>query len=456
MAQIDDAINSLTPDELDLLNSDPEMLAAFKAKYAQPQSMGAGIASDAMRELGKSPLEHVKDLDPAKILPMVGAAGTAAPGAFTAAFNSLPGIGNPAAIMTGLQDLKQNPGQVGDAVIRANAIGQGEAPKDGDEKTAVNAGKAAGMLMDLAMPGDEGGVIGDKLKGWSQQAARNAIGFVKSLANKGDVEDLPAVADFVMSPVKIGDTTLPAILTSNATPREMLANADNVLKVAGPKLGEVSQTMDAAINAKPELIDLDAIENSLEALKGTVEKNAKELGAPVVSQYEKAINDFRSAVNRSPDVGQRIMGQTPSNPQVFTALQKLKQTVGELMGEGDNVVPSKTAMQKIYGVFADALSDAAKGVSDELGQAYDEANNAYTYASDAVAGLRGRIRGEETKQLLPSLKSLITHPVPIDPAALASGLGWASKNVPQAVSAASRAIPGVLSGLTSGLSLGQQ
>lgn len=34
MAAIDDAINNLSPEELDLLNSDPEMLSQFQAKYA--------------------------------------------------------------------------------------------------------------------------------------------------------------------------------------------------------------------------------------------------------------------------------------------------------------------------------------------------------------------------------------------------------------------------------------
>lgn len=38
MAAIDDAINSLSSDELDLLNSDPQMLSDFKAKYSSPQT----------------------------------------------------------------------------------------------------------------------------------------------------------------------------------------------------------------------------------------------------------------------------------------------------------------------------------------------------------------------------------------------------------------------------------
>lgn len=51
MAQIDDVINNLSPDEVGLLNSDPELLAAFKAKYAP--SMGQKLAS-AAKEGAKS------------------------------------------------------------------------------------------------------------------------------------------------------------------------------------------------------------------------------------------------------------------------------------------------------------------------------------------------------------------------------------------------------------------
>lgn len=445
MSDINAVIESLSPEELDLLNSDPEMLAAFKAKYAAPPaSLGSQIVGDALKEAAKSPLDRLKELDPAHILPMAGAAAVNAPGAASALIGALPGIGNPADILPGLVDLKEHPEQLGKAVVRANDIGQGQAPTD-EESTAVNAGKAAGTVMDLAMPGDEGGVLADKLKGWSQQAARNAIGFVKSLANKGDVDDLPAIADFVMNPVKIGNNTLPPILTASSTPREMLANADNVLKAAGPKLGQVSDAMDTAVNANPDLIDLEKIEGSLEKLKKTVEDNAKELGAPVVAQYEKAINDFLNvATNPS------------AKPNLFTALRQFKTTVGELMGEGDNVVPSKSALQKVYGILASELDDAANSVGKDIGQAYSEANNAYTYALDAVTALKGKIRGEETRQLAPSIKDLFTRPVPINPASMASALGWASKNVPPAISAASRALPGALSGLYSGLTAGQQ
>lgn len=61
MAQIDDVINSLTPDELDTLNSDPEMLKAFKTKYLNPpipsnntNSM-VGIAKSAISAALPSP-----------------------------------------------------------------------------------------------------------------------------------------------------------------------------------------------------------------------------------------------------------------------------------------------------------------------------------------------------------------------------------------------------------------
>lgn len=48
MSQMEDAINGLSEDELDLLNSDPQMLAAFKAKYSTPE----GLSMSAPKLMG--------------------------------------------------------------------------------------------------------------------------------------------------------------------------------------------------------------------------------------------------------------------------------------------------------------------------------------------------------------------------------------------------------------------
>lgn len=302
-----------------------------------------------------------------------------------------------------------------------------------------------------AVAGKVGEVLAPYLKGWGEQAARNAIGFIKSFANKGGVEDLPEVAEFVMNPVKIGEKTLPPILTATSAPREMLANAQNIQQAAKATLGTVSDTTDAAINANPKLIDLNKIQTNLERLKGAVEKNAAELGAPVVAQYEKAIADFNNVISRTPDLGQRLAGTTPTNNAVFSALRNLKTTIGDLMGEGDNVVPSKSALRKIYGVLADELDTAAGSVSKEVGAAYTEANKAYTYATDAVESLKNLIRSEETKPLLPSLKSLFTGAPLAKSTAMASALNTAAQNVAPVAKTVAQAVPGVLSGLYTGL-----
>lgn len=48
MSELNDKINSLSPDELDLLNSDPKMLADFKAKYSDNPGVLKSAAAGAM------------------------------------------------------------------------------------------------------------------------------------------------------------------------------------------------------------------------------------------------------------------------------------------------------------------------------------------------------------------------------------------------------------------------
>lgn len=67
MARIDDAIKNLTVEELDLLNSDPEMLAEFKKKYGDEKTSMIGKAWDALKlpeELSREGLGMIADAVP--------------------------------------------------------------------------------------------------------------------------------------------------------------------------------------------------------------------------------------------------------------------------------------------------------------------------------------------------------------------------------------------------------
>src|SRR5437879_1740559 len=61
MAQIDDAINKLSSDELDTLNPDPKMLSDFKAKYSGPvnQPLSTILPTVAKGVRGMMPQSHL-------------------------------------------------------------------------------------------------------------------------------------------------------------------------------------------------------------------------------------------------------------------------------------------------------------------------------------------------------------------------------------------------------------
>lgn len=349
---------------------------------------------------------------------------------------------------------------IGDLVAHPNATGLDRAVTDINhveneekpENTAGKVGKAIGSAFtpaQIAIGAGLGAALepvgmwaADLFQGWSEQAARNAIGFVKAMANKGDIADLSGIARFVMSPVKVAGKMFPSILTKTSTPEQMLASAEAIKDAAGEALGEVSNTADAAIADNSASINLGAIDQNLAKLQSAVERNAANLGKPVVDQYEKAINDFRGIIDN---------WKNDESTNLFTALRDFKTTIGGLMGEGENVVASKAALQKVYGTLASELDTAASKISPALGAAYNEANKAYMYATDAVEALTNKIKSDAVKPLLPSLKDVFTHPVPVSSQALASGLGTAAKIAAPALTGIGNLASGAASAVYNGL-----
>ncbi len=74
MSILDDKINSLSSDELDLLNSDPKMLGEFKAKYSQPQETSTlDVAKQGLQAALPSPDSFNKPLSLAEDTSPMGA-----------------------------------------------------------------------------------------------------------------------------------------------------------------------------------------------------------------------------------------------------------------------------------------------------------------------------------------------------------------------------------------------
>lgn len=114
---------------------------------AQPQQDMASMAADA-----SNPQNMLASAAPSNVLSAAGVAAANAPGVASAVVNSIPGMGNPAAIMPALANIAQNPGQAGQAANRVIQTQGGAPTQPGDESTLATAGKVAGTVMEGAGP----------------------------------------------------------------------------------------------------------------------------------------------------------------------------------------------------------------------------------------------------------------------------------------------------------------
>lgn len=360
--------------------------AGYDVSAYAPQAPAGSIGQDAMHELGKSPLQHLEDLAPSKILPVVGAAGVNAPGAFLTAMGALPG-GNPADMLTGLSHLKQHPEQLETALTRASAIAHGEAPND-DEKTAVNAGKFAGTAMEATMPfegvgkGVEAGV-----EALGNDAALGAIGKVKTLAKSLGVSNLDELGSFVMKPLTIGDKTFEPIVQATSSPEEMLNAAREIQKAAGKQLEAVSAAADKGVDGVgehggiAEVLDLPKLKQSVLDMKAEYEAIFPELSAGVVTQYKNALLGVERLIEKA------VKGNTGT---MFSDLSKAKTTLGNLVYKHGSPLESKAALNDVYHLISDTLDSGASKLEPALGKAYAQANDVYHKSVAIVDGLEGK------------------------------------------------------------------
>lgn len=295
------------------------------------------------------------------------------------------------------------------------------------------------------------------MKGWSEQAARNAVGILDKIAKGIGLENLSGIAQFMMSPIQIGSKEFPPIITATSSVRDMLAAAEEVQKAAGQALGKISPVVDEALAQHPEAIDLKAILESLDKMKLAVSETAPNLGKAVVNQYNAAIDDFLQLVQRS---------TLEDNPSLFTDLRNLKTTLGDLVYRHGSPLESKTALEDAYGALSRGIDSAAKAADSKIGAAFDEANAVYNKVTAIVDALSNKAIKQASKNYfsdIPALlmgsmaygashgpMSLVTAPAAFlttkaaenyGPQAIARGLGTAARAVGPALSIAARSVP---------------
>lgn len=342
------------------------------------------------------------------------------------------------------------------------------------ETTAGKVGSAVGGLVtpeQIALQGGLGAAltasgfgpwVAGVMKGWGEKAAISAIGMIKNIAKGIGLENIDALAQFLLKPVKIGTKTFPAVVQAASNTKDMLAAAEAIQKAAGAALGKISPVIDDAVAKNPSVIDLKAILQELDKMTLAVKEVAPKLGKAVVNQYEAAVEDFLALVKKSTE---------EELPSLFSDLRALKTTIGELVYKHGNPLESKAALEDAYGTLSRGIDSAAKAADPVIGAAFDEANAVYTKITAIVEALSNKAVSEIGKSFFTDVGSMgigalagFLNPVAAIPTAIAThvarsygpqaiakGLNVAAPYAAPLVKAGVRSLPIVGSAISSAL-----
>jgi len=220
------------------------------------------------------------------------------------------------------------------------------------------------------------------LRSWGEKAALFAIGSIKKIAEMMGSESLPALARFLLSPVKLGSKEFPAIISATSSPEKMLKAAKSIQLAAGQVLEKINPVVDEAINANPSVIDLKGILDELYKMRDRILKISPNTSAPDIAQFTKVISDYE----------QILQEWTKGNlTDLFTSLRALKTDLGAAVYRFGPELLSKAAIGDSYKVIAEGIDVAAHGAKPEIGAAFAEANEVYTKASAVVDALQGKV-----------------------------------------------------------------
>jgi phage-related protein len=300
------------------------------------------------------------------------------------------------------------------------------------------------------------------MKEWGESAARTAIGAIGKIAKGIGINNLDAIAQFVLKPIKLGTQFFEPIIQATSSPKDMLAAAETVQKAAGTALEKINPVIDEALRKDMSKIDLKGILENLDELKLSVEKYTPKTGKVLVQKFEDAIDDFLQLVKSS------VEGE---NPELFTSLRSLKTTLGRIINDFGSDAPGKVALQKIWGTISQGIDDAAKAANPEISAAFNEANAVYNKITTVIEALEGKVLGSNAKSIFTDIPAIgmgilagFTNPVAAIPTAIAAhtarnygpqaiakGLGVAAPIMPSLVSNAARSLPIVGNAISSAL-----
>lgn len=142
------ALQTLTDEEADILNSDPNLLERFRQKHGLPSS------SNSMNDSGLpfiSPTQLIERAAPSNLMKLAGVASVNAPGAVGTIINSFPAIGNPSQIVPAVKNVQKNPGQIIASIKRMSDVQNGAQLTAIEKKPAI-AGQIAGTALEMMAP----------------------------------------------------------------------------------------------------------------------------------------------------------------------------------------------------------------------------------------------------------------------------------------------------------------
>jgi hypothetical protein len=471
---MDEAINNLSEEEVDLLNSDPQMLADFKAKYSgTPGIMDAvGAAAKSLlpsKETLMAPMkasEHlgkmveaggsgIAELD-ANLLPK--AANMMIPGASFKTEPFQPALEqasqNVNAVMNGLEP--QTPvgkaGKVVGSFFTPNQIALQATGEAAAKPIIKGLGYGINKIGSLLAPASEEALPG---------AAKATGNFLSTLSGKGaqfgGAGVSPAELETVMSnPEAVNAAkSFPQVaedvagsmnkLTEHLSGLEKTANATLDAKATLP-VGTMVDAINAQLKAiKMADVTTPAMENAQEVLEGMLEKvkNRGTMTQPEVAKWVKSVQ-------------RKINWKDPLGTDLANALTHVQNTVNDVLKTAN---PEYATAE---GHFADAVNlkndlSKAMGVSKEPGF-----TGKFSPENVSVAKLKGLLNPDSaiaTKKMLGQFSQVPGVPNYMNIAKQAAakaalGQGWRSRMagflagmVPGAGRAANTAASGTIQGL---------
>jgi hypothetical protein len=464
MSAMDEAINGLSEEEVDLLNSDPQMLAAFKAKYAEPQGVMGAVGAAAQKllpsmETLKAPMKASEHLG--KMVEAGGAGiGDIDANLLPRAANMIPGV-----------NMKTEPflPAVQQAGQDVNNVMAGLAP----ETAAGKAGKFVGSFFtpnQIAMTAAGEAAAKPIVKGLGYGI--NKIGSLLAPASEEALPGAAKAAGNALSTLSgVGTPELETVMSNPAAVNAAKTFPQVAEDVAGSmnKLTEHIGSLESAANATldasksiPVSTMTDAIEAQIKAIK------MADVTTPAMENTEKVLQGMLDKIKNKgtmtqPEVAKwvksvqgKVNWNDPLGSELNEALTHVQSAVNDALKTAN---PEYATATENFANAVNLKNDLGKamGVSKEAGLA-----GKFSPENVSVAKLKGLLNPDSavaTKKMLGQFAEVPGVPNYLDIAKQAAakaalGQGWRSRLagtlaglVPGAGKAASTATSGAIQSL---------